>query len=76
MVGLGTYSREMAREVRAAASKLGLEALITDDHLAVDPHPAARDPFIGFAARAQAQFGHSFGEAERFGHGQSFSVKE
>ena len=33
------------------------------DDLAVDPHPAARDPFIGFAARAQPEFGHAFGEA-------------
>jgi len=36
VVGLGTYSRELAREVRAAASDLGLEALITDDYLAVE----------------------------------------
>ena len=27
--------------------------------LAVDAHPAVRDPVIGFAARAQAQFGHA-----------------
>ena len=31
VVGLGTYSREMARPVRAAAQALGLEALISDD---------------------------------------------
>jgi len=36
VVGLGTYSREMARPVRAAARELGLEALITDDYLAVE----------------------------------------
>jgi light-independent protochlorophyllide reductase subunit B len=36
VVGLGTYSRELAREVRAAAKDLGLEALITDDYLAVE----------------------------------------
>jgi light-independent protochlorophyllide reductase subunit B len=44
VVGLGTYSREQAREVREAAKSLGLEALITDDYLAVeqaiaDAHP-------------------------------------
>jgi light-independent protochlorophyllide reductase subunit B len=33
---LGTYSREMAREVRAAAEQLGLTALIADDYLAVE----------------------------------------
>jgi light-independent protochlorophyllide reductase subunit B len=36
VVGLGTYSREFAREIRAAAEKYGLEALITDDYLAVE----------------------------------------
>ncbi|MEB3266622.1 MAG: ferredoxin:protochlorophyllide reductase (ATP-dependent) subunit B [Cyanobacteriota bacterium] len=36
VVGLGTYSREMAREVRAAAQALGLEALISDDYLVVE----------------------------------------
>ncbi len=36
VVGLGTYSREMARPVRAAAKELGLEALITNDYLAVE----------------------------------------
>jgi light-independent protochlorophyllide reductase subunit B len=36
VVGLGTYSREYAREVRAAAEALGLEALITDDYLDVE----------------------------------------
>lgn len=36
VVGLGTYSREMARDVRAAAKELGVEPLITDDHMAVE----------------------------------------
>tara|TARA_Y100001968_G_scaffold96038_1_gene86163 strand:+ start:463 stop:2037 length:1575 start_codon:yes stop_codon:yes gene_type:complete len=36
VVGLGTYSREMARQVRPAAKKLGLEALITNDYLEVE----------------------------------------
>jgi light-independent protochlorophyllide reductase subunit B len=36
VVGLGTYSREFGREVRAAAEKYGVEALITDDYLAVE----------------------------------------
>jgi hypothetical protein len=33
---LGTYSRERARDVRALAAEYGLEALITDDYLAVE----------------------------------------
>ena len=36
VVGLGTYSREMAREVREAAKLYGLEALICDDYLDVE----------------------------------------
>ncbi|MBB4211396.1 ferredoxin protochlorophyllide reductase subunit B [Rhodothalassium salexigens DSM 2132] len=36
VVGLGTYSRERAKDVRAMAKELGLEALITDDYLAVE----------------------------------------
>jgi len=36
VVGLGTYSREFAREVRDAAKLYGIEALITDDYLEVE----------------------------------------
>ena len=36
VVGLGTYSRELAREVREAATQYGIEALITDDYLVVE----------------------------------------
>ena len=36
VVGLGAYNREFAREVRAAARKLGVEPLITDDYLEVE----------------------------------------
>jgi light-independent protochlorophyllide reductase subunit B len=44
VVGLGTYSREMAREMRAAAAELGLEALISDDYLAVEAAIAEAAP--------------------------------
>ncbi|MEI7665691.1 MAG: ferredoxin:protochlorophyllide reductase (ATP-dependent) subunit B [Synechococcaceae cyanobacterium ELA263] len=44
VVGLGSYSREQAREVRAAAKELGLEALITDDYLAVEKAMAEAAP--------------------------------
>jgi light-independent protochlorophyllide reductase subunit B len=44
VVGLGSYSREQAREVRAAAKELGLEALISDDYLAVEKAMAAAAP--------------------------------
>ncbi len=36
VVGLGTYSREMARPVRTAAKELGIEALITNNYLEVE----------------------------------------
>jgi light-independent protochlorophyllide reductase subunit B len=44
VVGLGTYSREMAREVRAAATELNLEALISDDYLTVEAAMAEAAP--------------------------------
>ena len=36
VVGIGTYSREFAREVRDAAKLYGVEPLITDDYLEVE----------------------------------------
>lgn len=42
--GLGCYNREFARDVRTAAARYGVEALITDDHLAVEDAIAAATP--------------------------------
>jgi light-independent protochlorophyllide reductase subunit B len=44
VVGIGTYSREMAREVRETAAQHGLEALICDDYLEVEAAIAASAP--------------------------------
>jgi light-independent protochlorophyllide reductase subunit B len=44
VVGLGSYSREFAREVRGAAGRYGVEALITDDHLLVEERIVALAP--------------------------------
>ena len=44
VVGLGTYSRERAREVREAAALHGIEALVTDDYLEVEEAVAAASP--------------------------------
>ena len=44
VVGLGTYSREFAREVRDAAKLYGVEALITDDYLEVEDQVKALQP--------------------------------
>lgn len=44
VVGLGTYSREFAREVRDCAKRYGVEALITDDYLEVETQINALQP--------------------------------
>jgi len=44
VVGIGTYSREFAREVRAAAATYGVEALITDDYLEVEARVTELQP--------------------------------
>lgn len=44
LVGIGTYSREFAREVREVAKKHGLEAVISDDYLAVEAKVAEASP--------------------------------
>lgn len=44
VVGLGTFSREMARDVRALAQELGIEALITNDYLTVEEHIQQLNP--------------------------------
>jgi light-independent protochlorophyllide reductase subunit B len=42
--GLGSYMREFARDVREAAARYGVEALITDDHLDVEAAIIAARP--------------------------------
>jgi light-independent protochlorophyllide reductase subunit B len=44
VVGLGTYGREFAREIRAAAALYGVEPLITDDYLEVEARVAELQP--------------------------------
>ncbi|MET0971450.1 MAG: ferredoxin:protochlorophyllide reductase (ATP-dependent) subunit B [Tardiphaga sp.] len=44
VVGLGTYSREFGREIRAAAQIHGVEPLITDDYLEVEARVAELQP--------------------------------
>lgn len=44
VVGLGTYSREFARDVREAAALYGIEALISDDYLEVEAAISAAGP--------------------------------
>jgi light-independent protochlorophyllide reductase subunit B len=44
VVGLGTYSREFARDVREAAKAHGVEPLISDDYLEIEAAIAAAQP--------------------------------
>jgi light-independent protochlorophyllide reductase subunit B len=44
VVGLGTYSREFAREVREAAKLYGVEPLISDDYLEIEAKVAELQP--------------------------------
>ena len=44
VVGLGTYSREFARDVREAARRYDVEPLISDDYLEVESQVAALQP--------------------------------
>ena len=44
LVGIGTYSREFAREIREVAKKHGIEAVISDDYLAVEAKIAEAAP--------------------------------
>lgn len=44
VIGLGSYSREFARDVREAAASYGVEALITDDYLEVEARVSELQP--------------------------------
>ena len=44
VVGLGTYSREFARDIRTAAEHYGVEPLISDDYLEVEAAIAEAQP--------------------------------
>lgn len=44
VVGIGTYAREFAREVRDAAKRYGVEPLITDNYLEVEEKVAELHP--------------------------------
>ncbi|MEL6869825.1 MAG: ferredoxin:protochlorophyllide reductase (ATP-dependent) subunit B [Pseudomonadota bacterium] len=44
VIGIGTYSREFARDVRDCAKELGVDALISDDYLEVEARVAELQP--------------------------------
>lgn len=61
IVGLGTYSREFAREVREAATSYGLEALITDDYLEVEEQVLALQPELVLGTQMERHIAKRFG---------------
>jgi light-independent protochlorophyllide reductase subunit B len=63
VVGLGTYSRELAREVRAAAKQYGVEALVSDDYLEVEQAIAAAAPELVLGTQMERHIAKRLGIA-------------
>ena len=61
IVGMGTYSREFARDVREAAALYGLEALITDDYLEVEEAVAALQPELVLGSQMERHIAKRLG---------------
>lgn len=63
VVGLGSYAREFSREVRAAAQKLGLEALISDDYLEIEAKIAELQPELVLGTQMERHIAKRLGIA-------------
>jgi light-independent protochlorophyllide reductase subunit B len=63
VVGLGSYSREFARDVREAARGYGLEALITDDYLEVEAAIRAAAPELVLGTQMERHIAKRLGIA-------------
>ncbi|NBB81856.1 MAG: ferredoxin:protochlorophyllide reductase (ATP-dependent) subunit B, partial [Alphaproteobacteria bacterium] len=61
VVGLGTYSRELARDVREAAKKYDVEPLITDDYLEVESTIADLQPELVLGSQMERHIAKRFG---------------
>jgi light-independent protochlorophyllide reductase subunit B len=61
VVGIGTYVRELAREVRAAAQLYGIEALITDDYLEVEARVAELHPELVLGSQMERHIAKRLG---------------
>ncbi len=61
VVGLGTYSREFAREVREAAQLYGVEALISDDYLEVEARIAELQPELVLGSQMERHIAKRLG---------------
>jgi light-independent protochlorophyllide reductase subunit B len=60
VVGLGTYAREFARELREAAKLYGIEALITDDYLEVEAKVAELQPELMLGTQMERHIAKRF----------------
>jgi light-independent protochlorophyllide reductase subunit B len=63
VVGIGTYSREFARDVREAAKLHGCEALITDDYLEVEARVAELQPELVLGTQMERHIAKRLGIA-------------
>ena len=63
VVGIGTYSREYAREIRAAAERHGVEALITDDYLEVEARITELQPELVLGTQMERHIAKRLGIA-------------
>jgi light-independent protochlorophyllide reductase subunit B len=61
VVGIGTYSREFAREVRDAAKHYGIEALITDDYLEVETRVTELQPELVLGSQMERHIAKRLG---------------
>jgi len=61
VVGMGTYSREFAREVREAAALYGVEALISDDYLDVEARIAELQPELVLGSQMERHIAKRLG---------------
>ncbi len=61
VVGLGTYSREFARDVREAAKLYGIEALITDDYMDVEAKVAELQPELVLGTQMERNIAKKIG---------------
>ncbi len=61
VVGLGTYSRELARPMRELAREFGLEALITDDYLEVEKQVAELHPDLVLGSQMERHIAKRLG---------------
>jgi light-independent protochlorophyllide reductase subunit B len=61
VVGIGTYTREFARDVRALASEIGVNALITDDYLEVESEIEKLQPELILGTQMERHIGKRLG---------------